>query len=357
MPTLVMGRGRTYELSDTLIDELDADNPSETDFRFSASVASRYHNCHGSANLTEAIEGFEYPPRNENGMKGEGTRLHKIFEEALSDVSNLRDKAKLLRLIVSIHWVERRKILEDAKTFIVWWFMQFKTAPPLSHAVIYQALMHKKRAIDENGNEKIDAEGNEVWVIAGAPPRRLQFLADALERVADIIDEMEAAGADDIEVLSEVKKAATWLETAPKTTVDLIIRSKKLGRMEVIDLKMGEIEVSPIENEQLMYYAVTFSAHLYAKVRLHIMQRNNIDYWDVSQEKLTAWKEDMQSSEDKILGGDLTLTPGEHCKFCPANPHSRSDRGSKACPVMMTVLYGARDDAATDSSMEGDDLD
>src|SRR5690606_36686613 len=58
-------------------------------FRFSASYASRYHKCHGSARLEEAIQGFQHPERNENGMKGEGTKRHKIFEVALSSPETL----------------------------------------------------------------------------------------------------------------------------------------------------------------------------------------------------------------------------------------------------------------------------
>ena len=55
------------------------------ELRFSASYASRYHNCHGSANLKEAIPGFEFPERDDNtGMRDQGSKLHEIFQAAIS---------------------------------------------------------------------------------------------------------------------------------------------------------------------------------------------------------------------------------------------------------------------------------
>ena len=40
-----------------------------------------------------------------------------------------------------------------------------------------------------------------------------------------------------------------------------------------------------------------------------------------------------------MLAGDTTLVPNDHCTFCPANPHSRGDKGSPLCPPMMQKLY------------------
>lgn len=322
------------------------------DFRFSASYADRYHNCHGSANLEEAIPGFEHPPKEDNGMKGEGTRLHKIFEEALSDWRSLRVKAQLLRTVAKMHWIERRKMLADKKTYVIWYFLRFKTAPPLSYEVIEQALMHKKRAVDTDGQPAFDPEGNEVWVIAGAPPRRLEFLADALEYIADLIDKMDK---ETLSVKTELRGKAEWLKTLPGTTADLIIKDKYV--FHCLDAKFGDIEVSPIENSQLMYYAWTFGASSYPMASLHILQRGNLDYWDASHAVLKAFVTDVKESEVQILAGDLTLNPGSHCKFCPANPHSRGSRGTKACPAMMTVLYGTREEEMADAQMTEGDLD
>src|SRR5690606_2049731 len=103
-----------------------------------------------------------------------------------------------------------------------------------------------------------------------------------------------------------------------------------------------EIEVTPIDNPQLMYYAWTFGAENYEAVTLHILQRKYSDSWEVKRDYLQSWIESVQDSERSILEGDLTLTAGSHCKFCPANPHTPGDFGSKPCPVTMTLLSAER---------------
>ena len=35
----------------------------------------------------------------------------------------------------------------------------------------------------------------------------------------------------------------------------------------------------------------------------------------------------------------MALNPGDHCKFCAANPHTRGDKGTIMCPPMMDILY------------------
>ncbi|QQO39301.1 Cas4 family exonuclease [Microbacterium phage CrunchyBoi] len=321
--------------------------------RFSASYASRYNNCHGSANLEEAIPGFEHPPRNDDGMKGEGTRLHKIFELATSKHENLRAAAALLREIATMWGPHRTKWLEqDEKSYLVGYFLKHKTAPPLELPDLLAAFVQYKPVIDTDSNPTYHEDGTPVIVAAGVAPRRIVHLAESMEYAADLIDEIEP---DSIKVLTELKVQAKWLVTEPYTTTDLLITGilKETGEsvMHVIDLKAGDVEVSVINNEQLMYYAKTYGADNYTKVVLHILQRNGTDSWELPKSVLDAWVDKVQSSEAAILGGDLTLTAGSHCKFCPANPHTRGDKGTKACPVMMEVLYGARDKEQADNEV------
>jgi hypothetical protein len=348
-PMRLMGDPQQWRMRGPMTDE-------QVDFRFSASVASRYSNCHGSANLAEAIPGFEHPERNENGMKGEGTRLHSLFEHAMEKTDDLRAKAKLLRDVSSLHWTKYRPLLKDETKYITWWFIQHKTLPPIELSVLAPVILHEKPVLDTDGNPKV-VDGLITTVIAGAPPRRIQFIADAIDYVADILDELKDKGADDIEVLIEAKRVADWLVSKPKTTVDLIVRSVKLSIMYVIDLKMGELEVSPQENEQLMYYSKTFGADDYDTVVLVILQRNHIDDWTLVPKVFDKWVNKVLAAEQAIIEGDLTLTPGSHCQFCPANPHGRGDRGNKACPAMMTVLYGERDALEADEQVLEDDID
>jgi hypothetical protein len=314
------------------------------DFRFSASYASRYNNCHGSANLAEAIPGFEHPARNDNGMKGEGTKLHEIFAVAISSGNDLEACAKLLEVVAALWGPKRVAFLKDEKKYIISWFMQHKSEPPIEMKVLADNLILNKEQLDTDGN------GTGVFKEYSIAPRRILFVAEALRYVKGIIEDMDA---DTLELLVEVKAEAAWLTSKPKTTVDLIIRDK--DRMHVLDLKMGDLEVSPIMNEQLMYYTETFilkaDGTRYEDITLHIMQRGYTDEWILPATVHKAWTEKVKASEQAILDGDLTLSAGSHCKFCPANPHGRGDRGNKACPVMMTLLYGERDRQQADDEI------
>lgn len=306
------------------------------DFRLSASYASRYNNCHGSANLEQALPGFEHPARNDNGMKGEGTRLHQMFEDIVNSGKNFSDAASCLEWLAKFFGPRRAELIQNEVAYITEYFLTFKKAPPVDWNHVQVLLQMVPSA---------DAQGNPIMVQSNIPPRRIVFVAEALRKVQEIVDRLDP---DTLEILVEVKVEAEWLTTRPKTTVDLIIRDHE--ESYVIDLKMGDIAVSPINNEQLMYYTQTHRRGN-EKVTLVILQRNNIKEWELPMAVLDAWVEGVQQSERDILAGDLTLTAGTHCTFCPANPVGRGDKGNVFCPVMLQLTFGKRDEAQADEDV------
>ena len=323
-----VGRGEDYDMS-----AVDLGMPK---LRFSASYASRYNNCHGSAHLEEAIEGFIMPESNESGRKGLGTQLHEIFAAVLSSKVDLELAAVCLVELAAVWGHKRTKLIKDEKAYIIWWFTVHKSMPPIEHEVLQNLIQVIPKTDTAEGHEH------------STPPRLIVFLAEALRKVNSIMESME-----EWDILIETKRTATWLITEPSTTVDLILYNDEV--IYIIDLKMGDIPVSPIYNEQLMYYAMTFRRPN-QRMHLVILQRNNIEEWSLPTSVLLAWVEKMQDSERAILDGDLTLKAGDHCKFCPANPHTRGDKGNKACPAMMSLLYGDRDAETVEKDiLEGDD--
>jgi hypothetical protein len=76
-------------------------------------------------------------------------------------------------------------------------------------------------------------------------------------------------------------------------------------------------------------------------VTLHIVQpwADNMNSWFASAARLQQFKEEAQQTEQDLINGDTTLTPGDHCTFCPANPHGRGLRGRPYCPAMMALHY------------------
>lgn len=145
-------------------------------------------------------------------------------------------------------------------------------------------------------------------------------------------------------VLIEQEFTATWLTSQPTTKPDLVLFVQ--DEIHVIDYKWGKIPVEVVGNEQAMYYALC-AAPLAPKakgVTLHILQPpvDSYESWFVDTTMLTQFMADVQAAESKILAGNTSFGPSDHCKFCPANPHGRGDKGRPFCPAMMNLLYPDR---------------
>ncbi len=142
-------------------------------------------------------------------------------------------------------------------------------------------------------------------------------------------------------VLSEHTFTADWLQSKPTTQVDLCFYVR--DELHIIDYKTGRIPVSAFKNAQLMFYAACAGklAPAAKNVWLHVVQpwADNIDYCVVSTATLAKFMAEAQAAEAKLLAGDTTFGPSDNCTFCPANPHSRGDKGRPLCPAMMQKLY------------------
>lgn len=176
--------------------------------------------------------------------------------------------------------------------------------------------------------------------IVALSAREIGHFAKLLAYIADL------RGNRRFKVLIEQEFTATWLTSQPKTKPDLVLFVQ--DEIHVIDYKWGKIPVEVVNNEQAMYYALC-AAPLAPKakgVTLHILQPpiDSYESWFVDTNTLAQFMADMQAAEAKILAGDTTFGPSDHCKFCPANPHGRGDKGRPYCPAMMDLLYPDRFD-------------
>lgn len=151
-------------------------------------------------------------------------------------------------------------------------------------------------------------------------------------------------------VMTEAKVTATWLKAQPPTTADLVLFTQ--DEIHVLDPKTGKIPVPVIDNKQLMFYALCFAplAPKAKGVTVHILQPWDPGWdpdnasWFVDTNTLRQFMEDTIAAEAAHEAKDLTFAPGDHCTFCPANPHGRGAKGSPLCPVMLDMLYPARVD-------------
>ena len=166
-------------------------------------------------------------------------------------------------------------------------------------------------------------------------PKDMAMMAKAIEYVAEIRRGRR------FKVFVEASMKAMWLDTEPSTTADLVLYLK--DELHIFDLKTGTIPVSAFGNEQLLYYAATYAplAPNATEVHLHIVQpwADVMEEWVVATGYVANFMVKARQAEQAIQGGDVTFVPGDHCQFCPANPHGRGAKGKPYCPAMMSVLY------------------
>lgn len=171
--------------------------------------------------------------------------------------------------------------------------------------------------------------------VAEMPAKDIGYFARAVEYLADLRSQRR------FKVLIEHPVTATWLATQPGTTADLVLYTQ--DEIHVIDWKWGGIPVEVKENEQLLFYAACYGplAPRAKGVTAHVVQprADNIESWFIDTNRLGQFMQDAVAAEAAIQGGSIQFGPGDHCTFCPANPHTRGRKGTPLCPAMMQMLY------------------
>jgi hypothetical protein len=148
-------------------------------------------------------------------------------------------------------------------------------------------------------------------------------------------------------VQRELEVTPTWLDVDPVTgkhptsTLDLVLYTQ--DELHVVDLKWGKIPVPVTDNIQTIFYGLS-TLHLAPKAKgmtIHILQprADNMDHQYLTATELAVFRDDLLAAQRKVNAKDLTFGPSDHCKFCPAYPHSRSPKGTPLCPATMQLLY------------------
>ena len=167
----------------------------------------------------------------------------------------------------------------------------------------------------------------------------LQSLIEMMKYLANLRDLRR------FKMLIEETQEIDWLSQPTKTTPDLVLYTQ--DEIHVVDWKNGRVLVDLVGNKQLLYYAIAV-AHLAPKAKgvyIHVVQPNSPE-WDaatsmiyVTTEDLVLFRDELIKTDKAITGGDVTLSPGDHCTFCPANPHARGPKGSPLCPAALELHY------------------
>lgn len=308
--------------------------PTPTVRKFSASAAKQLMQCPGSARLEEAIPGFVHPVRDDTkGMKATGTTGHGVIE-ALAHVP-ANDMMGYIQPFLEwkkLQWRKRRELIDDFAVFDAW-------IDELQDAGIIDYF--------DGTTVTPDLVWNWLQPLRTWPPKLLNWLGLCFERVEWYATEVD--GLPNSRMWSEVPVKATWLEGLYTTTPDLVAYESLSKTLTVVDFKAGAIPVDAIDNDQLLYYAACYYHTLHpiadvTSVRMEIIQPGNTSEHSITIDELETWIKKAVAAEEEILKGSLKLVPGDGCTFCPANPHTRGDKGAPLCPAMMEVLYPVKID-------------
>lgn len=177
---------------------------------------------------------------------------------------------------------------------------------------------------------------HQILELAGAyTPKEMAGLAEAMQYVAELRRKRR------FKCLLEQVGTGWWLTGKPRTMADVVLYVA--DEIHVVDYKFGKIPVAAAGNSQGLYYANAFRAYApKAKgVRFHVVQpfANNIESVWFSNAELDEYIDTTAAADAAIQAGDTTFSPGDHCTFCPANPHSRGAKAGPYCPAMMQMLY------------------
>ena len=296
--------------------------------RFSASSAAQLMQCHGSANLELAIPGYVEPQRDEMaGAKGVGTRMHSSFAQITNwSRDQLNDLASLVGEYSKLHYRKRRAVVADTNSVET---LEWLTDAGFSVLTLEEL-------------DQLTAWLKELDEHEQLPPKMLTYVVEALRYYNDL----STLGTRwEVEVLAEQSIDCGWLPSQPKTTPDVVLL-RGLQQIDVLDWKTGAIHVNPRDNDQLLFYV---ASALYAyvprqnwstmRIFVHVVQPGNQVGVEVQYSELEAWMNRAIQADRAIMQKDLTLRPGDHCTFCPANPHSRGDKAAPWCPPMYNMLY------------------
>lgn len=215
-------------------------------------------------------------------------------------------------------------------------------------ADLARAIPHWVPPVEDPDADNAANRGSEMHGIfarvMSLPLSDARYLSEAMQYVFDVKKQRR------FKQLVETEEVAEWLPSKPTTTADLVLYLQ--DELHIFDLKTGRIHVDVTDNDQMFFYAATYLKYAprAKEVHIHIVQPwvANMEAQVVPVDDLIRWMLECIRHDDLISQGDLTFGPGDHCLFCPANPHSRSAKGSPSCPVMLDILYpqAQLDDAA-----------
>lgn len=287
--------------------------------------------CPGAANLEEAIPGWTPPVEDPTKFKAKplGTRVHEILIPFADMSPNfLQGFHDIVLEFSKLHHSKRTLITQNRGELIT--FLGIRLPSNLS---------------------KRDTMMVFDWFesLHGLVPKMLRFIAEVALWHADMYQKYYYQNT--VKRWAELDMTTSWLAQPGKTQADFVLFDRNSRVLEVVDYKTGSIPVAAIDNDQLKFYAWSVIKSLdltgttpyttVDKIVVTILQpgATTDNFQELTYRELEEWSKEALAAESRILDGVLTLTPGDHCTFCPANPFARGEKGFPLCPAQREFLF------------------
>lgn len=157
---------------------------------------------------------------------------------------------------------------------------------------------------------KAAASGN----LAGLSPTHVKWIEAYRSLIPNTADQESRIGGEHSNVhVMHFGTVDAWWDDAPPVG--------EKGVLSILDAKFGKWEVSPVENWQLIGYAVEHCPEVYYHtIKLGIFQPQislKPKWWVLSAEQFTPYAERYIAAAHAAFDNP-TFTPGDWCQFCPA---------------------------------------
>jgi hypothetical protein len=213
---------------------------------------------------------------------------------------------------------------------------------PAGQAAIDGSMHHEIMERCQKEGKKPEDYNNMIYVEDGI---KREFTEDdfdlsniAYNATNDLLDDL------DIDQL-EIEPFVQLVPGVAGGSIDLLGLSADGKKLLVADYKFGSYKVSPKDSAQLALYAISAqadsaTADLFDKVDMVVFAiiqpkvKGVVSTWTTTLSKLKQFEKEFRNAMERD-----DITPGSHCKYCPAEPYCEAKRAS----IAATNLLGARE--------------
>lgn len=187
----------------------------------------------------------------------------------------------------------------------------------------------------------------------------LAFTEDELDD-ADIIFNNTNKFLDDLDIDEfMVEPFVQLIPNEAGGSLDLLGLSSNGKTLALLDIKTGQIVISPVENAQLLFYGVSAEEDPLTKdmfrdvekIVFAIVQptaRGVVSTWECDRKTLVKFRKEALEAIKKTKHKTPALNAGPECKYCPAASYCKVNRANAVATRNLTPTHKAELQASAD---------